>query len=270
MVFVIGQSYIRRELHEKYHGQRQGGISTPSDYNIVMLFTGEQGEQYGYRDGWTPDGLFTYTGEGQKGDMSFVRGNAAIRDHSVNGKDLHLFMYLKKGYVRYIGQMICTGYQERRGPDIDGNERKVLVFELTPIGAFEPEVPSNEVKEGKNLWREDLKVLRQRALSSSSTAQTPVERKILARQRSTAIRIYALKRANGTCEACNSKAPFVTDNGQLYLECHHIRRLSDGGPDHPQWVIGLCPNCHRRAHHSHDKELFREDLTTIVAVKELS
>src|ERR1700746_1774493 len=24
------------------------------------------------------------------------------------------------------------------------------------------------------------------------------------------------------------------------------RRLSDGGPDHPRWVVAVCPNCHRR------------------------
>ena len=28
--------------------------------------------------------------------------------------------------------------------------------------------------------------------------------------------------------------------------------LSDGGPDHPRWVVGVCPNCHRRAHYAYD------------------
>jgi 5-methylcytosine-specific restriction protein A len=50
--------------------------------------SGEGGEQHGYADGWSADGLFLYTGEGQQGDMAFVRGNAAIRDHIDNGKEV--------------------------------------------------------------------------------------------------------------------------------------------------------------------------------------
>ena len=41
-------------------------------------------------------------------------------------------------------------------------------------------------------------------------------------------------------------------DGTLYLEPHHTRRLSDGGPDHPRWVGALCPNCHREIHHGAD------------------
>ncbi len=71
-MFVLGNTYKRSDLHQKYGGQEQGGISTPSRHSFIMLFTGEQGQQYGYRDGWSEDGLFPYTGEGQRGDMPFV------------------------------------------------------------------------------------------------------------------------------------------------------------------------------------------------------
>jgi 5-methylcytosine-specific restriction protein A len=37
-----------------------------------MLFTGEQGEQYGYNDELAEDGKYYYTGEGQVGNMDFV------------------------------------------------------------------------------------------------------------------------------------------------------------------------------------------------------
>lgn len=65
-----------------------------------MLFTGETGNQYGYIDGWSEEGVFFYMGEGQRGDMTFVRGNLAIRDHIANGKDIHLFESVRKGFVR--------------------------------------------------------------------------------------------------------------------------------------------------------------------------
>lgn len=80
--FETGQLYNRqRDIHQRYAGQQQGGISTPAGAPYVFLFTGETGAQYGYSDGWRDDGLFAYTGEGQRGDMQFVRGNKSIRDH---------------------------------------------------------------------------------------------------------------------------------------------------------------------------------------------
>ena len=77
-----------------------------------MLFTGEQGRIYGYEDVWTDEGLFLLTGVGQHGDMKFIRGNEAVQNHIVKHKDLHLFKYIRKGYVRYVGQMIYTGFRK--------------------------------------------------------------------------------------------------------------------------------------------------------------
>ena len=44
----------------------------------------------------------------------------------------------------------------------------------------------------------------------------------------------------------------------------HIWRLSNGGPDDPNWVIALCPNCRRRAHYGQDMADFNQRLTRIV------
>ncbi|WP_083465500.1 HNH endonuclease [Thalassobacillus sp. C254] len=49
---------------------------------------------------------------------------------------------------------------------------------------------------------------------------------------------------------------------------HHIKRLSDGGPD-PEFVAAICPNCHRRAHYSHDAEEFNHNLENNIKEKEL-
>lgn len=62
-----------------------------------------------------------------------------------------------------------------------------------------------------------------------------------------AIRRYVLARADGRCEGCGASAPFRGVDGYPFLEAHHITRLADDGPDHPLKVIGVCPNCHRRA-----------------------
>ena len=132
-MFVKGKEYRRSELHDRYGGQRQGGISTPADYDIILLFTSDRGEEFGYIDGWAKDGTFHYTGEGQRGDMQFLRGNTAIRDHIDNGKEIHLFEKTKKGYARYIGKMVYEGHYYRQGPDITGRNRQIIVFKLKPV-----------------------------------------------------------------------------------------------------------------------------------------
>ena len=44
----------------------------------------------------------------------------------------------------------------------------------------------------------------------------------------------------------------IPSRGALYLDVHYLRRLSDGGPDHPAHVAAVCRNCHRRCHHAAD------------------
>ena len=80
----------------------------------------------------------------------------------------------------------------------------------------------------------------------------------------TIIRSYVLKRSKGNCEDCGHAAPFLTANGAPFLEVHHIRRLTDGGPDDPRFMIALCPNCHRRAHHGADAKVRNKKMLTFV------
>ena len=74
-----------------------------------------------------------------------------------------------------------------------------------------------------------------RALAGSAQIREAVARLHAVRERSAAVREYVLARSTGVCEGCGTPAPFVTAQGAPYLEPHHTRRLSDGGPDHPAW-----------------------------------
>lgn len=151
-MFDIGKVIRRRSLDEQYGGQQQGGISTPSQYPLVILFTGESGQGFEYSDGWENDGTFRYTGEGQVGDMTFRAGNKAIRDHAVKGKDLHMFEDAGRAHVRYLGQMVCAGYEEVPGvPDRDGHLRTAIVFRLLPAenaDAVPVETPATSGSQG--------------------------------------------------------------------------------------------------------------------------
>jgi 5-methylcytosine-specific restriction protein A len=188
-----------------------------------------------------------FAGEGLEGDMEFVGGNRAVREHTAQGRDLHLFEYVRAGTVRYAGQMICAGIRTGRGPDAKGRDSQVILFELLPLSEFEEASIASAVLLDDPAWDEPLELLREKALASGSDAEgASVD------ERSEAIRIYTLRRADGTCEGCGNEAPFTTVSGRPFLETHHIRRHADGGPDHPRWVVALCPNCHRRAHYSDD------------------
>ena len=253
----------RGALHDQYGGQRQGGISTPRRFPIVLLFTGETGHQ----DSWTDSGVFNYTGEGQRGDMAFTRGNRALRDHERDGKDLHLFAYQPDGQAKYIGQMLYIGHHLETRPDLDGRPRQAIIFELAPIDQAPPAAPT-PLPQADELWQADLAQLWQRALAAARPDAPLAERLAHVRARSDTIRVYALKRANGACEGCGNPAPFLTAGGRPYLEVHHLRRLSDGGPDHPEHVAALCPNCHRRAHYGQDSVDLAERLKAAVGQKE--
>jgi hypothetical protein len=109
-VFEPGRVYVRGELHNEWDGttelQRQGGILTPREVPLIVVVTGEEGREFGYEDEWDTEGVgvFHYFGAGQEGDMEFVRGNLALRDHAGNGEDVHLFEQEPEG-LRYHGQM---------------------------------------------------------------------------------------------------------------------------------------------------------------------
>ena len=261
--FDVGRLYRRQsQIHKQYGGQRQGGISTPADYPAVFLFTGQSGEQYGYEDGWSEDGVFQYVGEGQTGDMQFVRGNRAIRDHVSNGKELLLFKYEGKGKsVRFVGEFSCASWEYRKGNDRNGQARWIIVFNLLPVDSganLFAESGIDEEPQGKS-----IETLRKEALlvaQKVTQGQHGLAKKTYYK-RSLQVRRYVLARANGTCEACDKHAPFVTARNFAYLEPHNVRRVSDGGPDHPRWVAAVCPNCHREAHCGKNQRELNQELT---------
>ena len=255
----VGKTFRRRDLHKKYGGQQQGGIATPADEPVLMLFTGNAGMQHGYTDGWTDDDIFEYYGEGQIGDMEFIRGNRAIRGHVENGKSLLLFQSVRKAFVRFVGEMTYVGYRISQAPDTSGNQRNAIVFQLVPTGTLDE---SSEVGEDDSLPT-DLDELRKLALADSADARTPKERRTKVRRRSVAVKEYARARSAGSCEGCTLHAPFITTADVTYLEVHHVHRLSDGGPDRPDAVVAICPNCHRRVHHGVDGKEYNLGLAKI-------
>jgi predicted HNH restriction endonuclease len=62
--------------------------------------------------------------------------------------------------------------------------------------------------------------------------------------------VAVLNRANGICERCKQKAPFIRkSDGTPFLEVHHKITLAKGGEDTVENALALCPNCHRESHY---------------------
>ncbi|WP_166263180.1 HNH endonuclease [Marinobacter caseinilyticus] len=199
--------------------------------------------------------------------MVFSGGNKAIRDHTENGKELLLFEKVSRdGSVRYLGSFICIGFDYREAPDTKEQQRQAIVFQLLPIADFKQDVDDSEFSEQLS-----FEFLRKRAYQATES-NSPVRSsdvKSRAFKRSYAVKSYALRRADGACEYCEKPAPFLSGSGVPYLEVHHILRLTDGGPDSPDRVAAICPNCHRAAHHSGERERINDDLLERVNKKEL-
>jgi hypothetical protein len=129
-----GDRIKRTDLHERYGGRRQGGISPSRVSRNVFLVTAPEGRAYGYvYDGYGEDGFFHYTGEGQLGDQQMTQGNRAIRDHVEEGRELHLFDAYGTE-LEYAGQFRYHDDYQADAPEIGtGQLRKVIVFRLEQL-----------------------------------------------------------------------------------------------------------------------------------------
>lgn len=200
---------------------------------------------------------------GQKGDMTLQRGNRAIANHAVEGNDLLLFRTLGSGQVRFLGPFNCAGYRVEQGKDSIGASREALVFDLAPIEEDSEQTTPQSPEP-------TLSSLRRAAYEAAGPARQTKARQSSRNYyvRSESIRRYVLARADGACECCNRPAPFKTKAGLAYLEPHHIRRLTDGGPDDSKFMGAVCPNCHREIHHGREGGQLNETLLAFVQKKE--
>ena len=116
----------------------------------------------------------------------------------------------------------------------------VQISEIEHLQALE-----QKIEEAKKY---DSKTLEKKLLDSPAYPQK-VTKTSLGFNRNEYVIIATLNRANGVCELCDDKAPFIrAKNGTPFLEIHHVIPLSENGKDTVDNTVALCPNCHREAH----------------------
>lgn len=155
-----GASIKRKQLHKRYGGREQGGISPCGESANVFLF---MDKRRGAENGYIYDGVHRgkhlhYTGEGQQDDQQMVQGNRAIRDHRKEGRALHVFD-VEKGMARHLGEFQYVRHYDADAPPRGGEgKRKVIVFVLRRLTGTTP-LPQAEVAlEGSGSWVKEAPV----------------------------------------------------------------------------------------------------------------
>ncbi|MES2777629.1 MAG: HNH endonuclease [Bacteroidota bacterium] len=137
--FIPNQLYNRRtDIHLKYGGNWQSGITPSASHPYIFIFSGKTGEQHGYKDGWDNPNVFSYTGEGQLGDMRFIKGNLALREHINRGKRVFLFESEGNGEARFICEVELFDSDYFETPDRAGQMRQGIRFFFKKMGAVIP------------------------------------------------------------------------------------------------------------------------------------
>ncbi|MFH9215922.1 EVE domain-containing protein [Streptomyces globisporus] len=201
-----GEEIRRVDLHAKYGGSSQNGISPCSTTDNILIFTApSSGHQHGYFDTWNEDGTFHYTGEGQTGDQRMVRGNKAILEHAQFGKRLRLFDGAR-GTVRYLGEWtldIDEPYTEDQAPATGGGDlRKVIRFHLIPVRAT---ITASEVKIGQDYVAPDENVV-----PAPVTPSAP-DPDLVGRNLSTHRKLQNLLAQEAQRRGCTALSPDVSD-----------------------------------------------------------
>ncbi|NNK09927.1 MAG: HNH endonuclease [Flavobacteriaceae bacterium] len=127
-MFKEGIVYKRSTIHDQYGGNRQSGISPSAKHPYIFIFTGTEGKQYGYKDRWENNNVFSYTGEGQVGDMQFTKGNLALLEHHSSKKKVFLFKYISKGFVEFVSEVEAIDFDFFETKDRNGALRQGIKF----------------------------------------------------------------------------------------------------------------------------------------------
>lgn len=263
--FVVGKEYARQQLLD-FVGSKQmqtgviWGAKEPGC--IIVTSGGRHGKKAGYFDQPIESGGWWYFGQGQHGDHSeknsanskLINGSKTIllfttrepTASEVKARNSYGKLFRYQGMYDVLNcEIVIPDSGARKG-------NKLFRFHLTPC--------DESTGHGVTSTTVDLRAMRLKLSDGDKKSGSGFRSLVEFRHRSDAVRQYAMLRANGICEACGEKAPFVDDNGKGFLEVHHICRLADSGPDSVENVIAVCPNCHSRAHHAIDRSCFQAHL----------
>jgi 5-methylcytosine-specific restriction protein A len=154
--------------------------------------------------------------------------------------------------LQRMGRDWIVGYKPAKnvGANVEKGIREALASDISEPSADEDTLERRAAVLQKQKIKEPPKGIKKpkRAASSRTVYVRDPE-----------VRAWVRNEAEGHCEGCDGPAPFQK-LGLPYLEVHHVKPLAEKGSDQASNAVALCPNCHRRCHHSNDSEAFTESL----------
>ena len=261
MNFITNKEYDRQELLD-FVGSKQvqsGIIWGPKEFKYVIITSGgRNGKRARYGDKKNDDGTWSYFGQGEKGDQnpdSFANSLLTKRERVIlffttrepNAEEVRIRGNYRKLY-KFEGEF-KVGYWDYFVPQVEKRAfDKLIQFLLIPVNKnylIEQMVNSEMIPLDTLKMHKLKKKVKKNSLNPNRTTVVTTKEFY---QRSLNVKNYALLRANGICELCLNPAPFINIHNFAFLEVHHILSLLDEGPDLPENVAAICPNCHRECH----------------------
>lgn len=164
-----------------------------------------------------------------------------------------------RGPFRFLGLGAATDIRD--GPPV----RATWAFSRPPEGSLPPEaLPESEE------FRDEVRKRKKKGFSGPPQGNAKPEQKIASGKvyvRDPDVVAFVELAADGFCEKCGLRAPFLRPDESPFLEVHHIQPLADGGPDTVWNAAGLCPNCHRECHYGQNIAELRKQLAAKILRK---
>jgi 5-methylcytosine-specific restriction protein A len=269
---LTGDEIDNARLQDIFKCSKYGGMRRSLSTNTLVLINGPYGGN-AFRGRWVDDILY-FVGEIDTKYSAAVHGhNKTLAESPRNGVEVFLFLRTGPSRYKYEGRValdrnkaprkteIMSFRHMTRGPEtrpdnLRHNRRREALGSATTTWEFPLRLVRAQKKEpfGPEWERIHMKA---RTLPDEELLKRAREAKRLAvRTTVSTIQYYRdpyvsewIKRsADGRCQLCGTLAPFSDNNGNPYLETHHIKWLSEGGEDSIRNTVALCPNCHRKMH----------------------
>ncbi|MER5399316.1 HNH endonuclease signature motif containing protein [Streptomyces sp. NPDC002599] len=268
----LGESFKDRDaIWRAYGGQKMAGIGCLAD-GILSAFSDEKGP---YNDSRIPDtNWIAYVGDGLSGDQKITDGNELMAEYQTAGRPLRYWHKPYQGQFSFETWAVIVQRRFRWGRGADKKWRREFHWILAPVPSPERETwpaevlealdadtgalhddtdsyrPSDVDPEARDTSESDedaYKRLTQKA-EANAKRRGQLKKPSLADRfvRDPSARAAVIRRSKGDCESpqCAGHPKELTTAGNPILQVDHVQDLAKEGPDVPENMIALCPNCH--------------------------
>ena len=256
----VGEKFgNRKDIWKLFGGQYQQGVMKFPGEDFVNVFFKEDGPYPDEID--TETGVVEYRGKGLKGEQTLTAGNRLLENARLSKSPVRFWYRPVGGAWEFKSWATVFDRENIEEEDVQGNLAMRYLWFLVPVISEHKELwpievlesPVNPIsptevsliKNPRNLLADYARIARDLENNPTSLDFNPKPRSPQPKRRKRAKDIV-IARAQGFCENdnCSGMPPDVKKDGTPIFQVDHIIQLSDGGPDQPDNMIALCPNCH--------------------------